>query len=213
MAFPAEFVVKTLPGIGRVIFFFQAEDGIRDVAVTGVQTCALPIWFFLPLGELSPREKRAHSDRTGSAPSSDFSLWKRRIPLPVFPPFRRPSAAKSAAPRRPAGARAASEQPFSQPLPEASRAPASRWRRSGPLRRPRGDRRSPAAPSPPPVGRPERRAPRRPARSSAAPGRPRETASRAPRPAARDRAHCGAGTRRRAGLALARAPVMRGSET
>src|SRR5687768_18292086 len=38
-------------------FFFQAEDGIRDVAVTGVQTCALPIWlsgaisvcyFFLP---------------------------------------------------------------------------------------------------------------------------------------------------------------------
>src|SRR2546422_8179948 len=25
-------------------FFFQAEDGIRDVAVTGVQTCALPIW-------------------------------------------------------------------------------------------------------------------------------------------------------------------------
>src|SRR6201994_5149025 len=25
------------------IFFFQGEDGIRDVAVTGVQTCALPI--------------------------------------------------------------------------------------------------------------------------------------------------------------------------
>src|SRR5256884_4939636 len=28
-----------------VFFFFQAEDGIRDVAVTGVQTCALPICF------------------------------------------------------------------------------------------------------------------------------------------------------------------------
>src|SRR2546429_2804391 len=27
----------------RVFFFFQAEDGIRVVAVTGVQTCALPI--------------------------------------------------------------------------------------------------------------------------------------------------------------------------
>src|SRR2546429_4175243 len=27
-------------------FFFQAEDGIRDVAVTGVQTCALPICDF-----------------------------------------------------------------------------------------------------------------------------------------------------------------------
>src|SRR5437016_7224310 len=25
-------------------FFFQAEDGIRDWSVTGVQTCALPIW-------------------------------------------------------------------------------------------------------------------------------------------------------------------------
>src|SRR2546427_9667309 len=26
-------------------FFFQAEDGIRDLTVTGVQTCALPICF------------------------------------------------------------------------------------------------------------------------------------------------------------------------
>src|SRR5262249_56592111 len=28
-----------------VVFFFQAEDGIRDWSVTGVQTCALPICF------------------------------------------------------------------------------------------------------------------------------------------------------------------------
>src|SRR2546430_2259857 len=27
-----------------LFFFFQAEDGIRDLTVTGVQTCALPIW-------------------------------------------------------------------------------------------------------------------------------------------------------------------------
>src|SRR5574342_1329831 len=26
------------------VFFFQPEDGIRDPVVTGVQTCALPIW-------------------------------------------------------------------------------------------------------------------------------------------------------------------------
>src|SRR3712207_7958456 len=26
------------------VFFFQAEDGIRDIGVTGVQTCALPIY-------------------------------------------------------------------------------------------------------------------------------------------------------------------------
>src|SRR3712207_7528298 len=28
---------------GKGYFFFQAEDGIRDIGVTGVQTCALPI--------------------------------------------------------------------------------------------------------------------------------------------------------------------------
>src|SRR5437762_5930929 len=29
---------------GTTCFFFQAEDGIRDTSVTGVQTCALPIY-------------------------------------------------------------------------------------------------------------------------------------------------------------------------
>src|SRR2546430_7951501 len=29
--------------LSRFFFFFQAEDGIRDLTVTGVQTCALPI--------------------------------------------------------------------------------------------------------------------------------------------------------------------------
>src|SRR5437870_10159156 len=32
-----------------LFFFFQAEDGIRDGHVTGVQTCALPIWFLMVL--------------------------------------------------------------------------------------------------------------------------------------------------------------------
>src|SRR5574340_164494 len=39
-------------GCDRVIcifFFFQAEDGIRDLLVTGVQTCALPILDWLDL--------------------------------------------------------------------------------------------------------------------------------------------------------------------
>src|SRR5947209_19286155 len=30
-------------------FFFQAEDGIRDIGVTGVQTCALPILRYLSM--------------------------------------------------------------------------------------------------------------------------------------------------------------------
>src|SRR5256885_12091421 len=34
---------KLLCPRGLFIFFFQAEDGIRDYKVTGVQTCALPI--------------------------------------------------------------------------------------------------------------------------------------------------------------------------
>src|SRR2546422_9534064 len=38
--------------VSLLFFFFQAEDGIRDVAVTGVQTCALPIasWSMIDLG-------------------------------------------------------------------------------------------------------------------------------------------------------------------
>src|ERR1039457_7560207 len=35
-------------------FFFQAEDGIRDYKVTGVQTCALPIWCDLGQRALLP---------------------------------------------------------------------------------------------------------------------------------------------------------------
>src|SRR2546430_9682759 len=31
----------------EILFFFQAEDGIRDLTVTGVQTCALPISFLI----------------------------------------------------------------------------------------------------------------------------------------------------------------------
>src|SRR5256884_7123718 len=36
--------LKTCELVYDIVFFFQAEDGIRDVAVTGVQTCALPIF-------------------------------------------------------------------------------------------------------------------------------------------------------------------------
>src|SRR5260221_4239704 len=35
--------ITLAPPEGHVLFFFQAEDGIRDHCVTGVQTCALPI--------------------------------------------------------------------------------------------------------------------------------------------------------------------------
>src|SRR6266481_10023295 len=38
------------------IFFFQAEDGIRDGTVTGVQTCALPIYFLIDVDDYAALE-------------------------------------------------------------------------------------------------------------------------------------------------------------
>src|SRR2546429_598926 len=48
-----------------ILFFFQAEDGIRDVAVTGVQTCALPIYtaFMQPQMVLIPTDLSGLRDR------------------------------------------------------------------------------------------------------------------------------------------------------
>src|SRR5205823_7379731 len=42
-------------------FFFQAEDGIRDKLVTGVQTCALPIWLIHVRPVLSNQSPRVQS--------------------------------------------------------------------------------------------------------------------------------------------------------
>src|SRR2546429_4459557 len=50
----------------QLFFFFQAEDGIRDVAVTGVQTCALPI-SPVPHPAAEPRHPR-HPARGDHAP-------------------------------------------------------------------------------------------------------------------------------------------------
>src|SRR2546430_3305102 len=52
-------------------FFFQAEDGIRDLTVTGVQTCALPISRGHLRGSsrcLCPRARRPTSGGLGRAP-------------------------------------------------------------------------------------------------------------------------------------------------
>src|SRR5438094_10651338 len=53
-------MVAGLRGSGAP-FFFQAEDGIRDRTMTGVQTCALPISrqvLFFEDQSLTPREQR-----------------------------------------------------------------------------------------------------------------------------------------------------------
>src|SRR5256886_8903055 len=48
-------------------FFFQAEDGIRYLTVTGVQTCALPISLFLPVLYRYRRPRRLENNRCCSA--------------------------------------------------------------------------------------------------------------------------------------------------
>src|SRR5258706_5935893 len=56
------FVAAILKNHVMLLFFFQAEDGIRDWSVTGVQTCALPILF--PRDYPIPRKhRRALNDR------------------------------------------------------------------------------------------------------------------------------------------------------
>src|SRR2546422_423643 len=59
-----------LGALSFFFFFFQAEDGIRDVAVTGVQTCALPIFRQLVEEEHAEVGKR-HLARMGWAAAAD----------------------------------------------------------------------------------------------------------------------------------------------
>src|SRR3712207_7957770 len=55
-----------------ISFFFQAEDGIRDIGVTGVQTCALPIWT-LPSASMETNDASLWRMTTFSPPSSSDS--------------------------------------------------------------------------------------------------------------------------------------------
>src|SRR2546422_2736345 len=72
-------------------FFFQAEDGIRDVAVTGVQTCALPICIGQHRAELAegegaqqcqdaPQKPDEQSHAQVSAGLTHYRAWYREDP-------------------------------------------------------------------------------------------------------------------------------------
>src|SRR5947209_1192180 len=77
-------------------FFFQAEDGIRDIGVTGVQTCALPIFYAELLAQMDLRyfmsgvlmataEDYAcisvqRSARLGHVQKDEISLMQRLLP-------------------------------------------------------------------------------------------------------------------------------------
>src|SRR2546430_5823053 len=68
-------VIKSgLPGVKlECDFFFQAEDGIRDLTVTGVQTCALPI---LGVGTVAVEGERRDRGCAARQRPRD-SLWAR----------------------------------------------------------------------------------------------------------------------------------------
>src|SRR5699024_11239270 len=53
-----------------LFFFFQAEDGIRDRNVTGVQTCALPILGVGEVGYLITGAKNVRQSRVGDTVTS-----------------------------------------------------------------------------------------------------------------------------------------------
>src|SRR5437763_14448388 len=60
-----------------VVFFFQAEDGIRDTSVTGVQTCALPISSFSQTpaaGRRATRRLTKGSTRASASHGFHFDL-------------------------------------------------------------------------------------------------------------------------------------------
>src|SRR5258706_8940549 len=70
----------------RFFFFFQAEDGIRDWSVTGVQTCALPISCGgqadrrrIPERVWTPRHLRRRGGFAGVGPSAECRSEERRV--------------------------------------------------------------------------------------------------------------------------------------
>src|SRR2546429_5433424 len=81
------YIIRTLL---LFFFFFQAEDGIRDVAVTGVQTCALPIslaaWSEAnaPAGDKKDAAPARHWVESWSIPEPDLVLsMPQAVSLPA----------------------------------------------------------------------------------------------------------------------------------
>src|SRR5947209_13138145 len=83
-------VVVCMGLVGRCgrFFFFQAEDGIRDIGVTGVQTCALPIWGpFAPTAATVPAVAALRSPRgdRGARSRTRRASYLRACPTGLTP--------------------------------------------------------------------------------------------------------------------------------
>src|SRR3712207_7718847 len=67
-------------------FFFQAEDGIRDIGVTGVQTCALPICFVWLKARRVDRHRYAFLFERATAYCSERIAQPSTAPTTPSPP-------------------------------------------------------------------------------------------------------------------------------
>src|SRR5947209_15401272 len=79
-------------------FFFQAEDGIRDIGVTGVLTCALPI-----STARAQYPRRAHGDSPSSGLTTASSPSNRRVAV-LAQPARSTCRSRSSISGQPEGA-------------------------------------------------------------------------------------------------------------
>src|SRR5256886_15597994 len=85
----AGFVISFVSGIviswQLFFFFFQAEDGIRDLTVTGVQTCALPIYSDGVSIPERPIRKFAPIRGAIARPLPSRSMYASPMPTPTKP--------------------------------------------------------------------------------------------------------------------------------
>src|SRR5690606_15786437 len=115
------------------VFFFQAEDGIRDFHVTGVQTCALPIWrwadwTFSRAARSATwcTDSSAHTYST--APCRWAKLWlacrsRVDLPMPGSPPRRTTEPGTTPPP----STRSSSAKPVAQRLSREGSMSCRRW--------------------------------------------------------------------------------------
>src|SRR2546430_5714861 len=77
-------LVKRRRIVFSFFFFFQAEDGIRDLTVTGVQTCALPILRAVACRSPAREPERALLGAAAAGLGAG-GVRRRRVPLPGLP--------------------------------------------------------------------------------------------------------------------------------
>src|SRR5690606_16338800 len=144
-------LVTSLTELLSHIFFFQAEDGIRDFHVTGVQTCALPIW---------ARGPASRTQDPGPGPAGPNPTGRPATPKETATPDRAPDA--------PGGGLARTDQPAAYTA-ASTRGRARRRGRRGPRRRRPRNTCEPVKPAVPRT-RPPNRAARVAGRAALGPG-------------------------------------------